>query len=782
MYWNILKKDLKRKRTMNVILLVFIVLAAAFVSSSVNNLLSISTAMDDYGRKADLPDYLIFTKQEQTADVEAFLTQSGDAETYEKADMVFVSVADIIVNGEALDTPRTIVAGTAGEAGINIFNSDNQPITAVKNGEVWISHVLAQEAGVGAGDILSVACGESTLELRCAGEMKDFVFGSSMMGTSRILVSDADYAALAAAGTSGLTYYGITADDTAKLTTDFAQTGINAVFSEDRATMKFMYVMDMVIAGVMLIVSVCLILISAVILRFTIVFTLTEEFREIGVMKAIGISALRIRGLYIVKYFAMACVGALAGFAAGIPFGRLLLARVSANIVMENRLGVLVNLLCCAGVVLAVSLFAYLATGRLKKFSPIDAIRNGATGERFRRKGLLSLGKSRLPAVGFLAVNDITSGVRRYTALILTFVLGMLLINVPVNTVTTLSGDNIVSLFAVAKSDAYLMEELTFNSKSTRADVEHQIDVVKQKLDAAGIPAQVYKETIFRFSIGFNGHSSTSIAFQGTGVTADRYTYLEGSPPEHADEIAVTQLVADKIGAAIGDTILVKIGDGEKNFLVTALYQSMNNLGEGIRFHPDAELEYADAVGQFATQILYTDDPSDKVKGERMEQIKALFPDKDVYTGGEWVDAMIGGISGTIGGLNRLIVPLVLAINALVAVLMVKSMITREKGEIGMLKAVGFSNGALMRWQCGRIGIVLAAAILIGILLSTPVSQLTAGAVFRMMGAGSIDFQIKPLQVYLLYPALVFAATMLASAVTSLQIRRISASETSNIE
>jgi hypothetical protein len=41
---DILKKDLKRKRTMNIILFIFIVVATAFLSSSTNNLIAVNNA------------------------------------------------------------------------------------------------------------------------------------------------------------------------------------------------------------------------------------------------------------------------------------------------------------------------------------------------------------------------------------------------------------------------------------------------------------------------------------------------------------------------------------------------------------------------------------------------------------------------------------------------------------------------------------------------------------------------------------------------------------------
>ena len=54
MYFRILKKDLKRKRTMNIILLIFIILASTFISSSVNNIISITSATESYFKKQKL--------------------------------------------------------------------------------------------------------------------------------------------------------------------------------------------------------------------------------------------------------------------------------------------------------------------------------------------------------------------------------------------------------------------------------------------------------------------------------------------------------------------------------------------------------------------------------------------------------------------------------------------------------------------------------------------------------------------------------------------------------
>ena len=74
---------------------------------------------------------------------------------------------------------------------------------------------------------------------------------------------------------------------------------------------------------------------SFVVLKFSITFTIFEEFREIGVMKAIGISNFKIRSLYLTKYLMLAVIGAFVGFFMSIPFSDLLLRSVSSNMVLE---------------------------------------------------------------------------------------------------------------------------------------------------------------------------------------------------------------------------------------------------------------------------------------------------------------------------------------------------------------------------------------------------------------------------------------------------------------
>lgn len=429
--------------------------------------------------------------------------------------------------------------------------------------------------------------------------------------------------------------------------------------------------------------------------------------------------------------------------------------------------------------------FCYLCTHKIKKFSPIAAVRNGEMGERYQRKGLLRLGKSHLTPAAFLAVNDVLSSVRRYLSMILIFTLGLLLVIIPVNSINTLQSDKLLPLFNMADCDLVISQELLFSANGTNEEmIDKKQEEVKETLLSHGIRADVFQEIMFRFYILHGDKKMSSLAFKGKGeVRADEYTYLEGTPPENDGEVAITYLVADKIGAQIGDKVKIDMGGEVREYRVTAINQSMNNFGEGIRFYEGDDVDYNYAAGSFGIQIRYRDNPDGETLRERKKLLKRVFDETDVYEAGEYISYMIGDVAGQLEGVKSLILGIILCINILVAVLMVKSFITKEKGEIAMLKALGFGNACLVAWQSMRIGMVLLISIVIGTLISTPLSKLTIEPIFHMMGAYSIEFDVVPLEVYVVYPLAVLAATVLAAVTgAALPLRKISAAETSNIE
>lgn len=783
MFLRILKKDLKRKRTMNTILLLFITLASMFIASSANNMLSIMTALDTYFEMANVPDYWIATVDEASIQKFADFASENDYE-YDSQQMLQINLNDVSIDGQVTELSQTLMLSTLNNIDNygKVFDSADQEITQVNEGEIYVpSSILRSKAEIGSE--IEITLNGITKTFILKDYTKDALWGSPMIGLTRFLISEQDFEDFITEETSFI-YCGYINTTDQDYYQKFYDYDINLLFDADIDMLKMMYIMDLIIAALILVVSVCLILISMVILRFTITFTISEDFREIGVMKAIGLRESDIRGIYMIKYFVISIFGSTVGFFLSIPFGEMLIRDVSRNIILSSTNSLLPNFLCAVLTAVIVILFSHNCTGKIRKFSPIDAIRNGQSGERFSRKSFISLEQTRLSPVSFMSLNDIFSGMKKFITMIIIFTLGLLLILIPVNTINTLQSDHLITWFNMASCDHVIRADILLSPDADNQKLmEDKLETVRVFLSERDIPTQVFQEKMYRVSVTYQGNKTSSLAFQGLGdITDEQYVYTEGTAPQQIGEVAITSLVAQRIGAQIGDEIEITTGTTTKKYMVTALFQSMNNLGEGIRFYHQEDLSDMAVQGCFGIQVLYTDQPDKQTLSQRKELLKDVFSDGEIYSPGEYINIMTGDIAGQCGSVRLLIVFVVLGINILVTVLMVKSFIHKETGEIALLKALGFQNSFIVAWQSMRIGIVVFIATILAILLSTPLSQLTVGPVFQMMGAQSIEFSIKPWEVFVQYPILIFAVTVLAGMLTALQTRRITPSETSNIE
>ncbi|MDE6434404.1 MAG: ABC transporter permease [Lachnospiraceae bacterium] len=785
MNFKILKKDLRRKKSMNVILLVFIFLATTFIAASLNNLVIIMNGMDYFFEKAKLSDFIMCTlggEDENNKKIREFLENQKNVTRYEEDEALLISTYQFQnEKGEELSLNGSGFVNSVSIRQQYFFDENNERIMDMEEDEIYLQGKVLYDNALEVGDSIYIQSDNGFKKrFRIKGRMKDAFLGSNMMGVARLVVNEQAFKELQEkSDLPDAHYYSVFCDDLDAFEQDYNSISINVVFNGDQKLIRTTYIMDMVITAVLLIVSFCLILIAVIMLRFTIIFSINEDYREIGIMKAIGIPNRDIRFLYLTKYFVLAVAGAVMGFFASIPFSQKLLYNVTDSIVVENSGdGLLLEIGTSILVVGVVVWFAYLGTGRIKKMTPMDAIRSGNNGERFEKKGVFRLSKSRFRATTFIAANDVLSELKKYFVLLVTSMVGVWLVVMPINTINTLQSEEIAKWFAITDCDFWVVDDAKIIKQQLAGEKEEFYDYlaeVQEQLEKEEIPVEhVATEIILRMKAQKDDYSFLSLCFQGLGTKTDEYLYDEGEPPVLKNEVAITHLVAEKLHAEIGDTIYIAIGDEERPFVVTALYQSMNNMGEGIRFPEETELDYSAIAGAFGVQVTLKGEASKEEVADAIKKAEHAIPEADIKDMREFIDDVIGGVSEQIQPFKVMILILMLLINILVVVLMQKMFLIREQGEMGMLKAIGFSNGAIVSWQTKRIMLVLFIGILLGTITGTPFSQITSGQVFKIMGASRITFQIHPVEVYGIYPVTLFVTTVLACVMVMQKVRKIS--------
>lgn len=791
MFFHILKKDLKHKKTMNIILLIFIILATMFLASSVDNLMAVNGAIDHFLEISKVSDFVTFALNDGGEDkIAQFLEDNENISEYEVIDTFNLINEDIRILSCKADSDNVryertnmVCIGIVPENFMRVFGEDDSALS-LNPGEIALPKVEADNNNLQVGDKLLIKLGEIEQEFEIAAIVKDAVFGSPMMGFKRMFIAKEDFEKFRQQ--EKLTYtkiYSVNYTNKENFKNDWrSQNFITISNMEGESTIRMCYIMDMLTAVVLIVVSVCLILLAFLVLRFTIVFTIQEDYKEIGIMKAIGITDMGIKGLYLVKYLAISVIGALVGFVLSFPFGKVILKQAIVNIVVDSaEQNFVINIVCAAAIVGIVLAFCYLSIGKLKKISPMEAVRSGSNGERYKVKNHLKLWKqTKMRPYLYMAVNDILSSLRRFGVLIATFCLGVILILLPLSAANTLRSDGIIREFGLSPSDAYIdtgkNETYTIDMDSMFEDMAE----IEKKLGEEGIKAVTGVDMGYSMACYADDpeKSVNYFVLQEMGSFERSYSVLLGREPELANEIMITQISADELGVGIGDTIHFAVPDTTYEFIITGIFQTMMEMGKGCRVSRNAAISREYAAGIICMQV----EIEDMESVEACERLEEFFPEYKVMNAQEFLSNMIGGVIEQLDTLMAFILVIVLIINSLVTILIMKSIMAKERGDIALLKSIGFTDISLRAWQSARVLIILAAAVIIGTILSNLSAPYIIGPIFAMMGASSIELVTTTWQTCIVYPLLLFIVTGICAMVCAGGVAKVDLKEVNSME
>lgn len=791
MFFRILKLDLKKKKVMNILLLSFIVLATIFAASGLNNIVTVMNGTDYYFDKAGIGDYAIIT----TNDDEIFevLDNEESVKSYKYDTCIIASKNNIKIKDEKVDTNFNIIFQSLENSSMHFFDKNDNELTNIQKGEVYVNDNFMEDNNLSNGDEITIDLDDVKFNLKIVGIVKDAFMGSQFMGNKRFILNEEDYNIINqhfyndesrrdnyfSLGNKIIYVETDNVNEMSKCLSDVS----SVVFSGSRDTLKLCYVMDMIVAFVVLVLSVCLVVVALLILKFTITFTINEEYREIGVMKAIGINNKKIRNLYIIKYMSLAIIGAIIGYFISIPFGNMMIESTTKNMVLGNTSGITLNIIGSIFIIIVTVLFAYIYTGKVKKSSPVDAIRNGQTGERYKAKTIYKMKNSHIRLNLYMAINDILSSPRRFITIMFSFFVCLVFVLGIVITTDTMKSKNLVSTFGV-ESDAYFTpnDALDMFKYESKDEInEKMIKKYEETFRENGMDCRVSADLQYSYKLAFDGTTYNIRCIQGVNTKADEYVYKEGIAPVKENEIAITYKISEMIGAKIGDKVKIDFGNEEREFIVTAYFQSLNSLGKVIRLNENAPDNAKNLVGSQMFQINFKDNPSDEEISNRVTKLKEILDTEDVCDAAKFCADCIGVVD-TMEAVQYLLLTITIIVVILVTLLMELSFVTNEKSQIALLKAVGFKDSEIIKWHIYRFLVATLIAEILSSILVLPITKAWCNPIFGMMGANDINYFINPVKVFLIYPGIVLGVTVITAFVAALSTKNIKSSDTANIE
>jgi len=326
-FLKILKRDLKRKKAMNVVLFVLIVLVATLVASSTNLMYSTTTAVNSFISKSQVADLniKIANTPENNKQIEEWANSMSAIDAYYSEVHIGVPSSNITVSdGSKSISTNIIVSLSSLPQHVNLIFGQNDESFTVQDGEIGLPINIKNTMEIKIGDQLTIDLEGISKTFVVKGFFKDAFMGSDLIGLKRFIIAqhDLDEIKQSVPEEKWIQFWSFVKsldENQSDLAIEFSKSNILSDFDIDKKFVELMFMTDRIVSAILFIVSLFLIFIAFLTLRFTIVSTIQDDYKEIGVMKAIGFTNVSIKRLYLMKYFGLSVVGGAIGLGISLP-------------------------------------------------------------------------------------------------------------------------------------------------------------------------------------------------------------------------------------------------------------------------------------------------------------------------------------------------------------------------------------------------------------------------------------------------------------------------------
>jgi putative ABC transport system permease protein len=371
-----------------------------------------------------------------------------------------------------------------------LLDLDND-IIQLSPGEIAVPVYYSQQRDLAIGDEVRVNTGAEEMIFAITAISRDSQMNPALVHSKRFLIHEQDYASLRE-------YIDETEYLVEFLLVDDSQ--ISAFASAYQASElpkigpavdKGLFrtinsLSDGLVAGVVILMSLMLIVIAILCLRFTLLVTIEEDTREIGVMKAIGIARSDIKRIYLAKYVVMAAAAALLGYLASLLLNQVLSANVLLYIgsASKSLFQTALPLIAASSIFLIVTMSCVVILRRFNRISAVEALRSGAVGESMRIIPMLNLKRGRVLNINaYLGVRDVLQRSRLYGLLAFVFFFCAVIIIIPIHFLNTIQSPTFISYMGIGQSDIRIdlrqSEDVADRFDSTVAYLTDDPDVAK---------------------------------------------------------------------------------------------------------------------------------------------------------------------------------------------------------------------------------------------------------------------------------------------------------------
>lgn len=773
MNWLIVKNDFRRNKAINFALLMFMMFSATLAVLAMLMTVQTFTSISDLYKTAQPSHFLQMHKGEFNQEkVDAFMSEHDGVTFFQTVKMIDIYGENLTVVGSEETYDLSNVSLDIGLVKQNeerdlLLNSQHEKV-ALQKGEIGIPVLLKEMYGMEIGDSIILTDEDITREFVITEFILDSMMNSTMASSTRILLSDEDYEEMS--GQVGEYEYLIEVYFTdSKEAADFQTAYENAGLPQNGQAVTYTIIFllsaltDITTVFVLLLVSILLILVSFVSIRFTIMASLEEEICQIGTMKAIGLPFNDIRDIYLNKYRILAGLGVILGYVVAFAFSGVVTKHISATFgnLKISALSLVLSLVVASLVFLLINYYCKRLLKKIKKVTVVDALVSGSGFGNGKGKIKDGLYKSKKLSVNWLmGTREIFHRFKNWVVVFVVAVLAQLMILVPANLLNTFEAPEFITYMGSSMEDILIEVENGEN-------LEANYGKVKQVLENDDGVGSYYEYR--RVRVGTNNAESEQMNLHiDVGEHAGNdLQYLCGKAPEKENEMALSYLNAEKIEKAAGDKIVLSYNEKEKEFVISGIYQDVTSGG----YTAKSQYDFPELASEKYTFSVNLND-SEEVEKKADEWSEAIGAGVSVDPMERFINQTLGGVAKQLKGIVSAIAFVGAGLVMLITVLFLKLRLAKDSADIATLKGIGFSEHDIKKQYMIKIGLVSLVGILTGILLTNVLGERIVNGALSVSGMGiqQVELIANPLIQYALCPLLLLGSILF---VTRLVIRTI---------
>lgn len=775
MNWLIIKNDFKRNKIINLALLLFMMFSASLAVLSVVVGVQTFTSISELYKTAQPPHFLQMHKGDiNQEEIDDFMSGYAGITDWQTVTMIDIFGDDLTIVGSKetynlSDCRLDIGLVKQNETKDLLLNSKHQKVV-VREGEIGIPVLLREMYGMDIGDQVILTSNDVNKTFVIKEFILDSQMNSPLTSSTRILLSNEDFESLS--GRIGEYEYLIEAYfNNPKNASDFKTAYENAGLPQNGQAVTYTIIFilsaftDIVTIFVLLLVSLLLIFISFICVRFTIMTALEEEIGEIGTMKAIGLPFADIRNLYLQKYRVLAVAGVIAGYILALLISGTFTNHISTTFgdMGIPFLAIALSIVAAGLILLLINFYCKRVLKKIRKLTVVDALVSGRGFEKEKGRVKDGLHKSRKLSVEWLmAIHEVSHHFKKWIIVFFVVMTAVVMILVPSNLTNTFGSPDFITYMGSSLEDILI-------EVGTGENLVSGYEKVKKVLADDEAVENYYEYKTVRVQTIDLEQKRKNIDVDCGDNAGNELKYLAGKAPEGENEIALSYLNANDVGKETGDTMIIIFNGFEQKFIVSGIYQDVTSGG----YTAKSKFDFPGmAVNKYTFSVNLKDKADVESKADGWSKIVGSGITVDPMK--EFINQTLGGVEKQLRMINIVIVIIAACLVMLISVLFLKLRLARDLPEIAVLKTVGFSEYDIRKQYLIKLGCVSATGIMAGIIVTNVLGEKIVNFALSFAGIGinKVNLISNPLVVYLISPLLLMVLILLTSRIVLRAIKK----------